>query len=167
MNIVIHDTNTLISLIDIKVIDSAFAIGHRLYTTDLIINEMQAAKQQMILPYIANDKLNILESSEEALKKIGELARQYPLLTLSDCSALHCAKQLPASLLTRDIHLSKSAEQFEIPIREGKWLFEQLIYNQPNTNQYAGEKLAQLIKTNNNLHQEEYYRLVSHWKRYE
>ncbi len=103
---VVNDANILIDLIKLDLVDAFFNIDWEFHSTNLIIeNELYDEQRQQLQPYIENGKLIIQELGVDDMLNIMSLQAQKPQLSDKDCSALHCALKLKASL-TQPIHLN-------------------------------------------------------------
>jgi len=97
---------------------------------------------------------------------IMTIRAQKPQLSDKDCSALHCAQKLNASLVTSDNTLRKFAKFKKIEVHGHLWVFDALLENNCITPQTAISKLIELntINAKLNLPKKECEARVEKWK---
>lgn len=111
MILVVNDANILIDLIKLQLLEAFFKIDWEFHSTNLIIeNELYEEQKEQLLPYIESGKLIIQELDVEDMMQIMAIQAQKPQLSDKDCSALHCAQKLKASLVTSDNTLRRFAK---------------------------------------------------------
>ncbi|MGI6319885.1 MAG: hypothetical protein ACOXZK_02720 [Bacteroidales bacterium] len=152
MIVVVNDANILIDLIKLQLVEAFFNINWEFHSTNLIIeNELYDEQKEQLQPYINNGKLIIQELDVEDMISIVNIQVQKPQLSDKDCSALHCAKKLNASLVTSDNTLRKFAKTKKVDVHGHLWVFDALLENNCITPQIAISKLNELNTINSKL----------------
>lgn len=152
MIVVVNDANILIDLIKLQLVEAFFNINWEFHSANLIIeNELYDEQKEQLQPYINNGKLIIQELDVEDMISIVNIQVQKPQLSDKDCSALHCAKKLNASLVTSDNTLRKFAKTKKVDVHGHLWVFDALLENNCITPQIAISKLNELNTINSKL----------------
>jgi predicted nucleic acid-binding protein len=166
---VVNDANILIDLIKLDLVDAFFNIDWEFHSTNLIIeNELYDEQKQQLQPYIENGKLIIQELDVDDMLNIMSLQAQKPQLSDKDCSALHCALKLKASLITSDNALRKFAKTQKVEVHGHLWVFDALIEHKCITPETAIIKLNELTTINAKLSlpKKEYEARIEKWKQH-
>jgi predicted nucleic acid-binding protein len=82
---------------------------------------------------------------------IMSIQAQKPQLSDKDCSALHCAQKLKASLITSDNPLRKYAKEIKVEVHGHLWVFDALLEHNCITTEIAISKLNELNTINSKL----------------
>jgi len=167
MIVVVNDANILIDLIKLQLVEAFFNIKWEFYSTNLIIeNELYDEQKLQLQPFIESNILKIQELDANDMLTIMEIQAQKPQLSDKDCSALHCAKKLNASLLTSDNTLRKFAKQKQVDVHGHLWVFDALLEHQCITPDIAITKLYELNTINSklNLPKKECEARIEKWK---
>ncbi|MFT7072637.1 MAG: putative nucleic acid-binding protein [Patiriisocius sp.] len=152
MIVVVNDANILIDLIKLQLVEAFFNITWEFHSTNLIIeNELYDEQKEQLQPYINSGKLIIQELDVEDMFSIMSIQAQKPQLSDKDCSALHCAKKLNASLVTSDNTLRKFAKTQKVDVHGHLWVFDALLQHNCITPQTAIDKLTELNTINSKL----------------
>lgn len=112
---------------------------------------MYDEQKEQLQPYINNGKLIIQELDVEDMISIINIQVQKPQLSDKDCSALHCAQKLNASLITSDNTLRKFAKTQKVEVHGHLWVFDALLDHNCITPQIAISKLDELNTINAKL----------------
>jgi predicted nucleic acid-binding protein len=152
MIIVVNDANILIDLMKIQLLEEFFNLNWEFHSTNLIIeNELYDEQKEQLAIFINNDKLIIQELDIVDMIAIYNIQSEKPQLSDKDCSALHCAQKLSASLITSDNALRKHAISKRIDVHGHLWVFDALIEQNCITPQQAITKLIELNTINTKL----------------
>jgi len=152
MIVVVNDANILIDLIKLQLVNAFFNINWQFHSTNLIIeNELYDEQQLQLQPYIENGKLIIQKLDVNDIIAIMDIQSQKPQLSDKDCSALHCAQKLNASLVTSDNTLRKFAKILNVEVHGHLWIFDALLEQKCITPNNAIIKLAELLTINPKL----------------
>lgn len=169
MIVVVNDANILIDLIKLQLVEAFFNIKWEFHSTNLIIeNELYDDQKLKLQPFIENGKLIIQELDVEDMVSIMTIQAQKPQLSDKDCSALHCAQKLKASLVTSDNTLRKFAKLKNVEVHGHLWVFDALLKHQCIRPQTAISKLNELntINAKLNLPKKECDLRIEKWKNY-
>jgi len=152
MIVVVNDANILIDLIKLQLVEAFFNINWEFHSTNLIIeNELYDEQKEQLQPYIDNGKLIIQDLDVDDMLSIMSIQSQKPQLSDKDCSALHCAQKLNASLITSDNPLRKYAKEIKVDVHGHLWVFDALLEHNCITPQIAISKLNELNTINSKL----------------
>ncbi len=167
MIVVVNDANILIDLIKLQLVEAFFNINWEFHSTNLIIeNELYDEQKEQLQPYINNGKLIIQELDVEDMISIMNIQVQKPQLSDKDCSALHCAQKLNASLVTSDNTLRKFAKTKKVEVHGHLWVFDALLEHNCINTETAIMKLNELntINAKLNLPEKECKARIEKWK---
>ena len=167
MIVVVNDANILIDLIKLDLVEAFFNIDWEFHSTNLIIeNELYDEQKQQLQPYIENGKLIIQELDVDDMLNIRSIQAQKPILSDKDCSALHCAQKLQASLITSDNPLRKYAKEIKVDVHGHLWVFDALLEHNCITTEIAISKLNELNTINSKLKlpEKEFKARIEKWK---
>lgn len=164
MIVVVNDANILIDLIKLKLVDSFFNINWKFHSTGFIIEELWNEQQQLLNLYIDNGKLIIIYDFN--LEDIVAIRYQKPKLSDADCSALHCAQKLNASLITSDNVMRKCAKELNVEVHGHLWVLDELVKHNYIDTVTAINKLKELNDINPKLKlpQKECDAMIKKWK---
>lgn len=112
-DIVVYDTNILIDMFDMQILEACAELNIHIHTTSLVCNEIIDEQQRTeIGKYLDMDVLeyNGLEQYEELLTFIAQFQHKSNL-SMPDFSVLKLAKELSVPLYTSDRHLRNIAVQ--------------------------------------------------------
>ena len=101
--IVISDTNILLDLLSLNMLDDFFSLPCDISTTDFVIDEIvQQAQQKIIDSFIKSKKLDVVQFNPSELSDIANLfATNTNNASLTDCSVWYYAKQTNGRLINR------------------------------------------------------------------
>ena len=110
--LVISDTNILLDLISVDMLEDFFSLPCDFSTTDFVISEIiQPAQIKAIEKYTKSKKLDIVSFSFEEIIEITDIhSNNTNNASITDCSVWYYAKKTGGRLLTGDGKLRKSAE---------------------------------------------------------
>lgn len=167
MIVVVNDANILIDLIKLQLVEAFFNIDWEFHSTNLIIeNELYDTQKAQLQPYIDTGRLIIQELDMDDMLTIMKMQAQKPQLSDKDCSALHCAQKLKASLITSDNPLRKYAKEIKVEVHGHLWVFDALLAHHCITTEMAIHKLNELntINAKLNLPKKECEARMEQWK---
>lgn len=164
MRILINDTNILIDLIYLDLLDIFFNSQNiKLKTTDFVIHELNKEQQIKIQRYSDNGSLEVIKSSYQDLTIISQISSQTTGLSIPDCSVLHHAKAIKGILLTGDRKLRNVSISHGIEVKGIIYIFDYLLLNTLITFELAIEKINQLYEFNNRLPYQEKEKRIRSW----
>jgi len=166
MIVVVNDANILIDFIRLQLIEAFFDINWEFHSTNLIIeNELYDEQKEQLQPYIKSGKLIIQDLDTDDIINIMILQAQKPQLSDKDCSALHCAQKLNASLVTSDNTLRKFALTKKVDVHGHLWVFDALLEHNCIDSETAINKLNELNTINAKLRlpEKEYKSRINKW----
>lgn len=162
MRIVVNDTNILIDLANLDLLDYFLHLEFEFHTNDFIINELKDTGQKEKIDKIIRDKkLIVAETKSEEYAAIMEL--QTKNLSFEDCSIWYYAQKINGILLTGDAQLRKTVEKSGIEVKGILFIFDELVKNNIIKIQEAVKKLKELILLNQRLPQKEIERRIELW----
>ncbi len=152
MIVVVNDANILIDLIKLQLVEAFFSIKWEFHSTNLIIeDELYDEQKEQLQLYIENGKLVIQELDMDDMISIMTIQAQKPQLSDKDCSALHYAQKLKASLVTSDNALRKFAKTQKVEVHGHLWVFDALLEHNCINTETAITKLTELNTINAKL----------------
>lgn len=167
MKIFVNDTNILIDLAKLDLLDDFSKLNAELYTTDLIINEIEESDQIVKIEKMIHDANLIVKTlSGNDYVDVISLVNNNRGLSFEDCSVWHFAKQQNGILLTGDAKLRKQALHNTIEVRGIIFVFDELVNQyivEPNA---AAKKLEELKKINNRLPLQEINSRIDKWSNF-
>ncbi len=166
MKIVVSDTNILIDLIDLELLDVFFELPLEITTTDLVIYELDEIKQAKIFAAALHDKIEILESTEWQLNKVRKIYDENSGISLTDSQVFYFAIEKRAILLSGDGNLRRFAKKRGLEVRGIIWVFDLLEKNKILSPRILSEKMKDLLEINNRLPQEECRKRIQKWKKF-
>jgi len=162
MKIIVNDTNILIDLANLDLLDLMTELNFEFHTTDFIISEIQNPEQlQKVQNIIDNNKLTIIKTKAEEYSKISEL--QTKNLSFEDCSIWYYAKKVNGILLTGDGNLRKTVKSSGIEVKGILFIFDQLIDNNIIDFQTAIQKISKLSLLNTRLPKKDIENRIEKW----
>ncbi len=166
MNIAINDTNILIDLIKIGLIDEFFLLDFTFLTTDFIIAEFEIVEQRDVInEFISQRKLTVCSFSYNELLDIQTINNKSSnKLSFEDCSVWYLAKKKNATLLTGDNLLRKKATADGVTVGGILFVMDCLVESKIITKKLASEKLTQLMLLNPRLPKKECKKCLNLWR---
>ena len=166
MEIIINDTNILLDLIKLDLLDHFFTLDADLRTVDFVVNEISDPNQQKILsPFIESGKLFVKNFSSEEIEGIFDLQLQCRgNLSITDVSVIFYAKNLQnCRILTGDKQMKNKAQQLGIKVNGILFVFDLLLHSKILSPPEAIEKLQELKRINRRLPHSEIEKLINNW----
>jgi len=166
VRIIVNDTNILIDLANLNLLDYFLKLEFEFHTNDFIINELTDTEQKEKIEKIINDKqLIVAETKSEEYTAIIEL--QTKNLSFEDCSIWYYAQKVNGILLTGDARLRKTVEKSGIEVRGILFIFDKLVECNIIDTHTAVEKLKELISFNHRLPKTEVEKRFALWRQEE
>jgi len=162
VKIIVNDTNILIDLADIDLLEDAVKLNFEFQTNDFIISEISSPTQLAKVQLLADSgKLTVLTTQAEEYIEISRL--QINNLSFEDCSVWFLAKKLNGILLTGDANLRKSALKAGLDVRGIFFIFDKLVEENIIDTIEAIEKLRKLRIVNTRLPISEIEKRIKLW----
>jgi len=167
MIIAVNDTNILIDLINVGLIDDFLKLNFEFITTNLIVDEFKIDAQASIIDkYIQQNKLQAYNLTFDELTEVQNIKEtSSKKLSFEDCSVWYLAKKKQAILLTGDNLLRKNAEKDGITVSGILFILDQLVENNILNKQTAHTKLKALQQINNRLPKNEINKRLNLWEK--
>jgi predicted nucleic acid-binding protein len=165
MRILIHDTNILIDLISIGLLDTAMQLPCLMETTDLVQHEVSDPEQaRRLSACIGRRLLAIITSPPDQLATMAMLMREHPGLSLADCSILAHAQDRGCIVVSGDRLLRLAARQRKLEVHGTLWLFDFMVDEGLIHASEAVQKLELLMRINTRLPNRECRAALDRWK---
>ena len=163
MRIIVNDTNILIDLANLDLLDYFIELEFEFHTNDFIINELtDTVQRKKIDKIIEAKKLIVAEIKSEEYTAIIQL--QTRNLSFEDCSIWYYAQKIRGILLTGDARLRKTVENSGVEVRGILFIFDELVASEIINSSLAAQKLEELNSQNHRLPQKEIEKRLKLWR---
>ncbi len=164
--LVISDTNILLDLISVDMLEDFFSLPCVFSTTDFVINEIiQPAQVKAIEKYTKSKKLDIVSFSFEEIIEITDIhSNNTNNASITDCSVWYYAKKTGGRLLTGDGKLRKSAEGDNVEVSGILYIFDNLVEYEILEKDKAADLLEKLMQINMRLPRGECEKRILVWR---
>lgn len=165
--IVVNDTNILIDLHEVGLLDEFFHLPWEMYTTDLVMSKLQCESQRdAVLRFKENGVLHVAQFNFEEIIEISKLQQRFGKKTnvsLTDCSVWYYAMQNGYIMLTCDHKLRQSAMRDGVDAKGILYIFDMLVETEAISLEEAFEKLSLLYIFNPRLPKDKMDKLLKLW----
>lgn len=164
--LVISDTNILLDLISVDMLEDFFSLPCDFPTTDFVISEIiQPAQIKAIEKYTKLKKLDIVSFSFEEIIEITDIhSKNTNNASITDCSVWYYAKKTGGRLLTGDGKLRKSAEGDNVKVSGILYIFDNLVEYEIMEKDKAADLLEKLMQINMRLPRGECEKRILLWR---
>lgn len=146
MEFVVNDTNIFFDLIHADLLDIFFQLDIQVFTTDLIVSEIEDPVQlNLVQRFINEGTLTVATHSFDELVQLNDLKNTNSGLSIQDCSVWYYSKQNNYTLLSGDGLLRKIASQNGVMVKGLLYIFDQLVELNIIAPGTAADKLEHLI----------------------
>ena len=163
MIFLVNDANILIDLLKLHLLDTFFQLEYDFQVTDLVLGEVQEDNIRDLGRYLEANLLTRQGFTAAEIGEIGTLFSAFPALSFADCSCLHLAEKLNATLLTGDGALRRIAAGRNIRVHGMLWVLDEMIGGGLLTTAAAKEVLRRLMEFNQRLPHKECTRRLQEW----
>lgn len=155
--LVISDTNILLDLIYMNLLNEFFSLPCGFRTTDFVMNEIvQPVQQKKIDEFVKAKKLEVVSFGPSELSQIiAMFSNSTNNVSLTDCSVWYHAKRTDGRLLTGDGKLRRSAEADNVKVAGILYIIDK------NT---AADLLGRLMQINMRLPKGECEKRILSWR---
>ncbi len=161
MKILINDANILIDLLHLELIEEFCSLDFKLYTVDVIIEELNEVQKATIYQF---DSIIILELNTNQILEVAAILQANKGLSFEDCAVWYYSRELQGILMSGDGKLRNKAKESGIEVRGILYLFDQLLVQDKVDFEVAISKINQLKQLNNRLPQKQIDLRISSWK---
>ena len=164
--LVISDTNILLDLISLDMLEAFFSLPCDFSTTDFVISEIiQPSQIKAIEKYITSKKLDVVSFSCEEIIEINKIhTNNTNNASITDCSVWYYAKKTGGRLLTGDGKLRKSVESDNVNVSGILYVFDNLIEYGILEPSESADLLEQLMQINMRLPKGECEKRILKWR---
>ena len=164
--LVISDTNILLDLISVDMLEDFFLLPCDFFTTDFVISEILQPKQiKAIEKFVKVKKLNVVAFTFEEITEINDIhVANTNNASVTDCSVWYYAKKTGGRLLTGDGKLRKAAEADNIKVSGVLYVFDNLVEYGILEKAKAADLLEKLKNFNMRLPRSECENRISKWR---
>ncbi len=145
MKIIVNDTNILIDLIKLNLLQDFVQLPCKIHTLDLVIAEITDPQQAYEINSI-RDHLIIGQIAPDEYTAILRLQKKN--LSFTDCAVLYYTQKTGGILVSGDAPLRKTAGELAIEVKGILFIFEQLIHHDIIDISTAIRKLKHLMLIN-------------------
>ena len=166
MIIVVNDACLLIDLLDVDLFDEFLQLGFQAHITSSVMAEFEGHEyEKMIRASIWQGNLLLYSLSADDQSAIADLMKtNSSRLSEPDCSCLHLAKKINATILTCERLLTRTAKNLNIKAHGSLWVLDKLIAFSIITKRTAYRKLTELMSINSRLPEKECRERLKRWK---
>ncbi|QZE15137.1 hypothetical protein K4L44_04715 [Halosquirtibacter laminarini] len=167
VTVTVNDTNILIDLHSIGLLELFFQLSIEIHTTDFIVNEVTENEQKDILTRnISNNNLQVKSFDAKELSDLFYFhSQQKSNVSIPDCSVWSYAKNNNYVLLTGDGNLRRDAQEDGVDVRGILYVFTLLLDERLIDYNTAISKLEALLRTNARLPHKLFNKYISEWKK--
>jgi len=166
MKIFVNDTNILIDLANLDLLEAFSQLDALLYTTDLVVSEISDSKQKTKIDSLIDRGMLIVISLEaDEFNEIYALKEDNSGLSLEDCSVWFAADKYKGTLVTGDGKLRKEAARKGTEVRGILYLFDEFVKNAILDHETARDRLILLREINPRLPEREINKRLRLWKK--
>ncbi|MCR5606688.1 MAG: hypothetical protein K6F69_07730 [Treponema sp.] len=165
--LVISDTNILLDLISVDLLEAFFSLPCDFYTTDFVISEIIQPEQNRALErFTKTGRLEVVSFDPNELISITEVFEKNDNnASLPDCSVWYYAKKTGGRLLTGDGKLRKSAEADKVKVSGILYIFDNLVEYGILEAPLAADLLEKLTSINMRLPRGECQKRIADWQK--
>jgi predicted nucleic acid-binding protein len=166
MSLVVNDACLLIDLIDIDLFDEFLQLGFQAYVTTSVLAKLDDPEYKSpVMDGVRSGALEIYSLTSKDQDEITALMETYSSrLSEPDCSCLHLAMKIKATILTCEKILTSTARDLKLKVHGSLWVLDQLIASSVITNKTARRKLEKLMSINPRLPKKECQKRLKLWR---
>jgi rRNA-processing protein FCF1 len=165
MKLVVNDTNILIDLVELGLLEEFSKLEFELHTIDLIINELEKPGQKASIDaFVGRGLLVVASLKSEEYMFIAQKMASTVGLSFEDCAVWYYAETHKGILLTGDAKLRSSAQKAKLEVKGILFVFDQLVESEIVTKSFAASKLEELLCLNPRLPISEVRKRINQWK---
>lgn len=149
--IVVKDINVLVDLNTVGLLDAFLHLPSKVHITDFVMSELDKYEQRVVARFENEERLHIVEFDFDEIVEISHLQKSFEKETnvsLTDCSALYCAKQNECVLLVADCKFHHLAMSIGVEVKGILYIFDMLVKYGVISLDCASKKLALLNMLN-------------------
>lgn len=165
--IVVSDTNILIDLVSIGLLDDFFELPIEVHTTDMIVLEIENSEQMDAIKHlISSNRLIVKSFSPKEMSDLLVLyadASKRTNVSIQDCSVWHYAQKNNYVLLTGDMKLRKMVISTGVEVHGILYVFDLMLKHGVIAPKKAIDKLRALYNINNRLPEKEIEKRLVFW----
>lgn len=162
MKIIVQDTNILLDLLFLDLLESTLQLNYEFSTVDFVLAEFIKPEQKQKLDILIKlGKITIAQTQASEYSIITALMTKN--LSFTDCAIWYYAKKVEGILLTGDAKLRKTAIAGGLEVRGIFYIFDQLVEHSIINRALALEKLLQLQNHNPRLPKVEFEKRIKQW----
>jgi hypothetical protein len=167
MKVVVNDACLLIDLIDVDLLGEFLQLNIQAYITSSVLMELEGDDYDPpIRQCISDGSLIQFDLTADDQNEILSLMKIHSSrLSEPDCSCLHLAQKINATILTCERLLTKTARGLSIPVHGSLWVLDSLISSSIITKRTAHRKLLELMSINDRLPKSECQKRLKQWGR--
>lgn len=165
MEFVVNDTNIFFDLIYADLLEEFFQLEMTVYTTDLIISEIEEPEQaDLIEAFIQEGQLLVQNLSFEALTDLYAMQEENGGLSIEDCSVWYLSKQNNYTLLSGDGLLRRTASKDGVMVKGLLYILDKLVETEIVLPATAAHKLEMLLEKGTRLPHGECHKRIADWR---
>lgn len=165
MEFVVNDTNIFFDLIYSDLLEEFFLLDLTVYTTDLIISEIEDPNQKdLVQNFINEGRLFVQNLDFEALTDLFSMQEEHGGLSIEDCSVWYISKQNNYTLLSGDGLLRRTASKDGVNVKGLLFILDKLVETEIIDSVTAANKLELLLEKGTRLPVSECTKRLGAWR---
>lgn len=166
MKILVNDTNILIDLHSVGLLEEMCRLPYEIHTVDFVVAEIADADQRRIFDELVAQGGIFIDgfTADEVIEIVEEHSSVSGNLSIPDCSVCYFARKHNVPMLTGDRRLRRYAEEQSIEVHGILFIFDELVRHDIISTSMAADRLEELFAINARLPKTEIRNRINRWK---
>ena len=166
MKILVNDTNILIDLHSVGLLEEMCRLPYEIHTVDFVVAEIADADQRRIFDELVAQGGIFIDgfTADEVIEIVEEHSSVSVNLSIPDCSVCYFARKHNVPMLTGDRRLRRYAEEQSIEVHGILFIFDELVKHDIISTSMAADRLEELFAINARLPKAEIRERINRWR---
>ena len=166
MKILVNDTNILIDLHSVGLLEEMCRLPYEIHTVDFVVAEIADADQRRIFDELVAQGGIFIDgfTADEVIEIVEEHSSVSGNLSIPDCSVCYFARKHNVPMLTGDRRLRRYAEEQSIEVDGILFIFDELVKHDIISTSMAADRLEELFAINARLPKAEIRERINRWR---
>lgn len=166
MKILVNDTNILIDLHSVGLLEEMCRLPYEIHTVDFVVAEIADADQRRIFDELVAQGGIFIDgfTADEVIEIVEEHSSVSGNLSIPDCSVCYFARKHNVPMLTGDRRLRRYAEEQSIEVHGILFIFDELVKHDIISTSMAADRLEELFAINARLPKAEIRERINRWR---